>query len=120
MIRQLNINNYIAYVVLGNNVQEKQKKRPVVVNVCIRFADDVPACHNDNIKDAICYASLLNFLNAKLDNISFNLIERMAQYIYDVISEYTEGTNTLKRVEVIKYDPPYDNLNNSSFVCSDW
>jgi len=120
MIRQLNLNNYETKFILGNNKDEKLEKRPVVINISFRFLDDISACYNDDVSDTVCYSSLLNFLEKKLENTDFNLVERAAQYIYDAVSEYIKNERILKRVEVIKPDPPQKNLKISSFVCSDW
>ncbi len=120
MIRQLNINNYETYFVLGNNVGEKSQKRRVILNISLRFLDNIPAVENDELNSTLCYSFLLNFIEKHLANASFNLIERAAQYIYNIISEYLKNNKISIRVEVIKPRPSTKNLESSSFICSDW
>ena len=119
MIRQLNIINHEIYVILGDNDFEKHEKRKVVINLCLRFSKKNNACHNDNIDETVCYEKLTNFLDAKLKNTKFNLIERMAQFLYDEVSSYLNDSSILKRIEVIKISPCTD-VKSASFVCSDW
>jgi FolB domain-containing protein len=124
VIRQLNINNYETFLVLGNDLEEKLAPRRVVINISIRFSADVCAYRSDHIDDAICYSSLLIFLEKKLNNANFNLIERAAQYLYDTLvkylSEYLKEGFSI-RVEVVKPLPlPNQRLESASFICSDW
>ncbi|GHT97173.1 hypothetical protein FACS1894126_0700 [Alphaproteobacteria bacterium] len=119
MIRQLNISNYETYLVLGNEEHERRKWRPVVISISVRFPNDFQVC--DNIECTVCYYSLLDFIDKKLENEEFRLIERVAEYVYDAVSEYVNYGNILKRVEVIKPRPISNkNLESASFVCSDW
>lgn len=120
MIRQLNINGYETHFILGKNVYEKVEKRPVILNISIRFLENLIACENDNIDDTVCYSSILDFIEKKLKNANFNLIERVAQYVYDIIFTYLKGNNVMIRVEVIKPRPSTKNLESSSFIYSDW
>ena len=120
MIRQLNLSNFETYFILGCVDFEKNEKRRVLLNISIRFCDDVEACENDALDDTICYASLALFINEKLENASFNLIERAAQFLYAEITNYLGDKKYMKSVEVIKPQPPVTNLESASFVCSDW
>lgn len=126
MIRELNINNYETYFVLGNDLCEKHEKRKVILNISIRFLDSIVACENDQLSSSVCYASLLNFIDQKLIDSNFNLIEKAAQYVYDSVTEFVScDVRIIKRVEVIKPNPgacaltPL-RLESSSFVLSDW
>jgi FolB domain-containing protein len=120
VVRQLNINSYKVYIILGNNECERHDKRLVILNISLRFLDSVVKNHDD-LKNTVCYDSLLNFIDKKLKNTQFRLVEGVAEYIYDMISEYVKNENILKRVEIIKpYPLLEDKLENSSFICSDW
>jgi FolB domain-containing protein len=124
LMKQLNISNYETFFILGNNDYEKEHKRSVILNICIRFPDSI-SC-NDDINDTICYAKLINFLEEKLSNTRFNLIENAARYVYGCISAYIddhvpESVHVAKKVEVIKPHPiPDKRLQSVSFVFSDW
>lgn len=120
MYRQLNINNYKTYFVLGNNENEKTEKRKVIINISLRFSDRNASCYSDDLKDTVCYSGLLAFLESKLRNSRFNLIEKATQFIYEAICEYINDSDILKRVEIIKENPPVKDLSSASFVISDW
>ncbi|MDR1560827.1 MAG: dihydroneopterin aldolase [Holosporaceae bacterium] len=120
MIRQLNVGSYKAFLILGNNEAEKSVKRSVIINISLRFLDEVVACGNDEIADAVCYFDLIKFIDNKLENKKFNLLERAVQFLYDEISGYLSNNNILKRIEIIKINPPVKNLGKASFICSDW
>ena len=102
----------------------------MILNVSILFKNDVvvKACENDELENTICYSTLLKYISAKLDSAQFNLIERAAQFLYELIKNYVyekfsenkiDKKNILIRVEVIKPNP-MKNLESSSFICSDW
>jgi FolB domain-containing protein len=126
----LNINNYEAFFVLGADPEEKLAPRRVVINISIRFLADADAdananaCNYDDIKDTVCYRSLLSFLDKKLEGAGFNLLEKATQYLYDALVEYLKlNWNQVFscRVEVMKPSPlPHRPLESASFICSDW
>jgi dihydroneopterin aldolase len=120
MIKQLNVNGFKFFLVLGYNQSEKFQKSPIIININLRFSEDVSACKNDKIEHTVCYSSLLNFISRKLENKTFNLVECVAQFVYDEISDYLNNDKILKRVEVIKSSTPIANLESASFICSDW
>lgn len=120
MYRQLNINNYKTRFILGNNEDEKAAKRKVIINISLRFLNKNASCSSDNLNDTICYSSLLAFLDSKLYDSRFNLIERAAQFIYEEICNYVNTPDIQKRVEIIKENPLKQDLASTSFVISDW
>lgn len=120
MYKQLNINNYRTYLILGNNEDEKTAKRAVIINISLRFLCDNASCGSDNLKDTVCYAKLLAFLESKLHDLQFNLIERGAQFVYDIICKYVKDDRIQIRVELIKENPSVKGLSSTSFLISDW
>lgn len=127
MYTQLNINNFETYFILGNNPEEKLQKRKVFINISIRFLENkIDACDSDNLKDTICYASLLNFISQKLQSAQFNLVEKACGFLYEIVSDYVknqlaaDSQKFLLRVEFIKPRPSSKNLESASFICSDW
>jgi dihydroneopterin aldolase len=120
MIRQLSISNYETYIFLGNDDEEKNAKRQIIIDVSLRFSQKNNACCSDNIDQTICYSKLIDFIEEKLHGASFNLIEKVAQFLYDEISEYLNDMSISKRIKVIKTSPPVKNLPSVSFTCSDW
>ncbi|MDR0678190.1 MAG: dihydroneopterin aldolase [Holosporaceae bacterium] len=120
MIKQLNIQNYTTYFTLGNEASEKRRKRKIIIDISLRFLEKNNACISDDIDETVCYSQLLDFIDEKLKNVKFNLLEKVTQFLYEAISEYLDNVSILKRVEVTKPYPPVKNLANASFICSDW
>ncbi|MDR2157834.1 MAG: dihydroneopterin aldolase [Holosporaceae bacterium] len=119
MVRQLNM-RYETDIILGNEDFEKREKRRIIVDICLRFPKKNRACSSDNLGDTICYAQLSNFINDKLQNSDFNLIERVADFLYEEITFYLNDKTILKRIKVAKPEPPVNNLESASFIYSDW
>ena len=123
MYKQLNINKYMVNIILGNNEDERINKRPVIINISIRFLNENRACDNDELNQTICYATLLDFLKKQLEKTNFKLIEKVTQFIYDKINEYVKEnriSNIQLRVELIKTNPPAEGLESAAFIISDW
>ena len=146
MYSQLNINGYHSRFILGNNPEEKIEKTEVIINISFRFICENRSCETDNLEDTICYAELLKFIDRKLLNARFNLIEKAASFVFESLEEYLEQHHskleanrpqkTLKKVEIIKLKPdicccPPEQrakvpnefqayLESASFVISDW
>lgn len=120
MYKQLNINNYRTYFILGNNEDEKTAKREVIINISLRFLRNNASCSSDNLKDTVCYGGLLAFLDSKLHDSQFNLVEKAAQFVYDTICEYVKNDEIQIRIELIKENPPVKGLSSASFIISDW
>jgi dihydroneopterin aldolase len=119
MIKQLDM-DYETYIVLGNNDFEQQKKRKIIINVSLRFLKKNNACRSDDINDTICYSQLIDFINQKLQNAKFNLIEKAVKFLYDEITEYLNDETILKSIKITKPDPPVENLKSAAFICSEW
>ncbi|MDR2067670.1 MAG: dihydroneopterin aldolase [Holosporaceae bacterium] len=119
-VKQLDINRHQTYFVLGNDVLEKFEKRKVILNVSLRFQEKNDACRSDNLADTVCYSELVGLVESKLKDRKFNLIEKVAQFLYEEISIFLKNDNILKRVEVIKPAPPIKSVESVSFCYSDW
>ncbi|MDR0632512.1 MAG: dihydroneopterin aldolase [Holosporaceae bacterium] len=120
MIRQLNISNYETWIILGNDDEEKNAKRSVIIDINIRFSQENNACCSDDIDQTVCYSKLINFIEKKLQGANFNLVEKVSKFLYDEISVYLNDKSVLKRIKVVKTSPPIKNLSSVSFTCSDW
>lgn len=133
--QQLNLVNHTVYFILGHNSDEKFEKRKVILNISIRFQIPNISSKTDSLSDTICYADFLKFLDSNLENKEFNLIERAAQFVYEMTEKYIsekcliEPTAVLKKIEVIKPYPFHQSpdlqisspiLAEASYVISDW
>lgn len=120
MIKQLNIVNYKTHFILGNNECEKLNKRPVLINISIRFNGTNIACFSDKLQDTVCYSNLTKFLDKELQDANINLIEHAAQFIYTTITNLINDKTCQIKVEVIKPAPFKENVQEVSFAYSDW
>jgi FolB domain-containing protein len=114
------VRDYEIHLLLGNNESERLKKQRVILNVSLRFSGDNGACHSDSLEDTVCYSKLLAFIDEKLKNARFNLIERAAEFLHDEISDYLNNGEILVRVKVVKFPYAIKNPDGVSFICSDW
>lgn len=118
--QELKISGLEVAFVLGNNKSEKLIKRSVIFNFTLRFERDNKACYSDDLQDTVCYSGLVKAIRSSFEGKSFNLIERAAQFAYQVVGEYLHNASILKRVEVVKIFPKPSELQSASFVYSDW
>ncbi|MDR1551459.1 MAG: dihydroneopterin aldolase [Holosporaceae bacterium] len=122
MLRQLDIERCGILICLGLDEIEKVTKRMVFIDISLRFPHGNRACQDDQITQTVCYRSLLCHMKEKLTNIEFNLIERVAQFLYDEISGYLDDKSILKRIKITKPTPMGNDrkCRETTFTCSDW
>jgi dihydroneopterin aldolase len=111
--------------VLGNNPDEKNHQRKILINVAIRIPNAVyPACISDQLDQTVCYADMANFIDGVFAKKKFNLLEKASQFLYDELFIYLRRCITdvhlQQRVEIRKPSPFHDRRGDVSFVCSDW
>jgi FolB domain-containing protein len=116
---ELYIRGYKTRIILGNAMCEQEEPREIIMNISFRWSSGPYACQSDDLKDTICYDSLLKTVKNALDGHIFHLVERFAQYVYDIIHA-SVGKDVAVRVEVVKPHPPIEGVQEVSFVCSDW
>lgn len=117
---KLTLNGIKLPVTLGNTELERSTKQIVNIDLTIYFDNLPKACSNDDLKDSICYESLLNEIISFLDNKSFKLIEHLCYQLYLEIKEYIKSNNKIYIKIQKKYEPLSDILESASFEYSDF
>jgi dihydroneopterin aldolase len=112
---------------LGNNADEQNRRRRVLINVAVRIPDGVcQACVSDQLDQTICYAGIADFIDDIFATRKFNLLEKATQFLYDALSTYLHQRIGGKkqclqqRVEILKPSSFRDRPGDASFMCSDW
>lgn len=85
-------------VFLGWPEKERAKKQSVLVDIDIQFSEVPKACLTDNIKDTLCYSTLITDLVNQTKNKSFRLIEHFAQHIFTIVKTITPHSTVQVRV----------------------
>ncbi|MDR0555741.1 MAG: dihydroneopterin aldolase [Holosporaceae bacterium] len=120
MIKQLDLLGYEMFVIVGSREEERITKHRILVNISLRFSEKNMACDTDDLSHTVCYEELISLVDAKLQNSSFNLIEKIAKFLYDEISTHLNNSTILKRIRVTKPELPIKNLPSAAFLYSDW
>ena len=88
---KLVINDLRLWVHLGCSSEERLHKQLVAVHIDILFDRNFDAINTDDINDTICYASLVNKIQKKCQNIEFNLIEKLNKFIYNTTLQFVDN-----------------------------
>lgn len=89
------IQNLELDVRLGWKATERKTTQKVNVDIIIQFLKTPHACHSDEINDTICYATLIQYLQAYLLDLEFLLVERLTQTIYEAVKTYLASPSHL-------------------------
>lgn len=114
MKKSLLLNGLEIYVSLGCSEEEKAFKQKVELDLELVFLQDFIACNNDNLHDTICYYTLRNKIQVFCDSFRCDLIEYLAQQIYDFIVKSYPNVE-VEYLKLIKR-PPVSQIATASFV----
>lgn len=113
----LTLEQYRIDVFLGVDEYEHQKKQSVFCDVSINFEDKPLACTSDNLSETICYDELLKTVSNSVENQQFKLIEKLAEFVFDIIKTNVKYKHKLS---VTVYKPnPMQKLKCAIFTVSD-
>ncbi len=84
-ISYLSICSLELSVNLGWRHKERKQEQAVLLDVDISFFKPPKACETDQLKDAICYAALIEDIRTNLGEKKYKLIEHLAYEIYHII-----------------------------------
>lgn len=79
-------------VTLGWLDNERSKAQTVLLDVDMYFPKPPLACHTDNLKDTICYSTLIQTIRNGIATKHFRLLEHLSQTIYQIIKSYLQDT----------------------------
>ena len=73
--------------IIGFKEWEREKKQNIVINITI-VTDAEAAATTDDISDSIDYKELTKRVISAVEATDFNLLERLADFILDIVMEY--------------------------------
>ena len=98
----LHINGLQLQVYLGWPDQERLKMQTVFLSLIIQFANPPKACETDHLEDTICYSTLVEFIQEKINSKKFHLIEHLCFEIYHLIKPLLSASSSLS-LSITKY-----------------
>src|SRR5690242_12573264 len=112
---RIKIKNLKLKVLLGLYEHERTAKQTVILNVVFEPSMD-KAAETDNIKDAINYHKLVDEIREKVEKTEFFLIERLSQFILDIIKANPAIRSA--EIEIDKPDAPIEDIDSVSITRS--
>ncbi len=105
---QLTVSDLRVCVHLGCSDEEKRNAQPVSIDIILQFFALPTGAITDGLDDTICYYSIVELVKDSIQNLHFNLVERLGYYIHDIISKYCKQTKNIEliTVKVTKVAPP--------------
>lgn len=103
---------------LGFSEAERASLQPVWVTLDLTFSHPPKACSTDDLKDTICYDTLISNIKKNLAGREFRLLEYLAQEIVQIIKQ--ESGNEMRILVSITKKPAIpDLLGGATFTYGD-
>lgn len=121
MNSQLLLEKLYLHVNLGHTTEERQLPQWVSLQIKFEFNSFPDACNTDCLTDTVCYAHLVNDLQAFCDHRSFKLIESFAYQLYQFLKKkLAEKINTKTNISLcVTKNLKLATLEQASFSISD-
>jgi FolB domain-containing protein len=97
----IKVKNLRLRTIIGIFDWERDHKQDIIINLKLKF-DDSKASLSDDINDTVDYKKLTKRIIAEVEQTSFNLIEKLAAYIINIVMEDKKIT-----AAVVKVDKPH-------------
>ncbi|HBD96372.1 MAG: dihydroneopterin aldolase [Spirochaetes bacterium GWF1_31_7] len=97
----IKIKNLKVKTIIGIFNHEREASQDLILNIKIAFNSTI-ASQTDNIQDTIDYQLLKRTIINSVEKSNFNLLEKLVEYILDIIMSYTLVTSAT--VEIDKPD----------------
>lgn len=98
------------WVPLGCTLEERANPQPVDIDIKIDFLNEPTGCQSDKLTDVVCYDTLSKKISKAVTTRSFNLIEFLAAYIFEVIASQVKQ-QCIVEVSVAKPNHPVLGVN---------
>jgi dihydroneopterin aldolase len=85
MKSHLQIRGLTLPINLGWRDKEREHEQLVLLDFELKFKDLPKACTTDQLKDTVCYATLIKTLREELNDGSFRLVEHLAYEIHRIL-----------------------------------
>jgi dihydroneopterin aldolase len=124
MPSEIHLRGFRTHVNLGCQEVERAHQQEVRMNISLRWVSFPKACWSDDLRDTFCYVALMQYVRVALQSKEFFLIEYLSYYIYQSVRAFIAQYDSLSddillRVEIIK-TAPVEDLQEATFLCSDW
>jgi len=83
---KIHLKNLRLRTIIGIKEDERKARQDVIINAMIYF-DGKRAAVTDNIEDTVNYKTLTKSIIKKVENNSFNLLEKLSQEVLELILE---------------------------------
>lgn len=107
---KLVINDFRLWVNLGCSDEERLHRQLVSIKIEITLLEKCSAMDSDKIDETICYATLIDVIQSKCENMKFNLIERLNKFMHELVNDFiytnTKYKNTTIKISVSKLRIP--------------
>lgn len=97
----IKIKNLALRTIIGFKDWEREKKQDVLINLKIE-TDAEKGLETDIVDDSVDYKTITKKIISEVENTNFNLLEKLADFILDLVME----DNKVKRA-TIEVDKPY-------------
>ena len=94
----INIDNLRLRTIVGINDWEKKSKQDVIINIQIEFDGEI-ASKTDDIDDTVDYKTLNKKIIKFVEDGNFNLLERMASGIAELIFQNKKIQKAVVRID---------------------
>ncbi len=94
----LRIENIKLRTIVGIYEWEKKSKQDVIINVELEF-DGAAAIKSDNIKDSVNYKTINKQIITLVENMNFNLIEKIAGDVLEIVMKDTKVQKATVKVD---------------------
>ncbi len=105
----LSVARHLLMIKLGCTAKERICPQEVQISFKIHFKYPPEAVLSDRLQDTFCYSELIGKIEKFCEGKEYNLVEKLAQDIFNLIEEFT-GNEFLINLEVHKVNPPIKNL----------
>ena len=105
MNHTLQILDIPIHMSLGCSLEEQSQQQKVLVSVTFNYKNHTEAEKSDQLKDAICYATVAEYIESICQEKSYHLIEHASYQIYTKLKE--RYPNTPLKLKFHKVNPPH-------------
>lgn len=85
------IRNLKLKVIIGWHEVEQLKPQTILVDIEIVFPTPPKACITDELKDTICYETLIKNIKTRVNHRTFRLIESFGHEIHQIVKQMTQA-----------------------------
>ena len=98
---EVQIKNLLVRCIVGINDWEREKRQDIIINISLSY-DGTEAVSSDKIEDAYNYRTLSKRVVTEVEKSNFFLIEKLSDYIMQIIME-----DSRVQVAKVKVEKPH-------------